>query len=121
LEFSNVVEGLLAREFDVVGRVRDGEALVWAALKLRPDIIVTDISMPILNGIQAAGKLRQAGVQAKIVFLTVHSGDDFVDACLDAGACGYILKPRLNADLMLALDKVIQGHTFVSDRDGLRA
>ena len=113
LEFSNVVEALLERDFEVVGRVQDGEALVSAALKLRPDIIVTDISMPILNGIEAARKLRQVGVQAKIIFLTVHCGDDFVITCLDAGASAYVLKFRLNTDLITALHKVVQGCPFI--------
>jgi two-component system response regulator NreC len=113
VEFSNVVEEFLEKEFDVVGKVGDGEALVTAALKLRPDIILTDISMPILNGIEATRKLRQVGVQARVVFLTLHSGDDFVQACLEAGASGYVLKIRLNTDLMPALHQVIQGRTFV--------
>ena len=113
VEFSNVVEEFLEKEFDVVGKVGDGEALVTAALKLRPDIILTDISMPILNGIEATRKLRQVGVQARVVFLTLHSGDDFVQACLEAGASGYVLKIRLNTDPMPALHQVIQGRTFV--------
>jgi DNA-binding NarL/FixJ family response regulator len=119
VEFSNVVEGLLKTDFDVVGKVRDGEALVTAALRLHPDIIVSDISMPILNGIEATKKLRLSGVQAKIIFLTVHSDGDFVRACLDAGACGYVLKFRLNADLLAAMDTVLEGRTFLSDPDDL--
>jgi DNA-binding NarL/FixJ family response regulator len=101
---SDAVEGLLKSDFDVIGKVGDGEALLADALRLRPDVILTDISMPILNGIEAAQKLRQIGVQSKIVFLTMHSGDDFVDACFNAGASAYILKPGL-AELVPALQR----------------
>jgi DNA-binding NarL/FixJ family response regulator len=72
--FSDLVEGLLDPAFDVVGRVNDGEALVTEALKLNPDVIITDISMPVLSGIDAIRKLRQVGSRAEVMFLTTHSG-----------------------------------------------
>jgi DNA-binding NarL/FixJ family response regulator len=117
-EFSSAVQSLLEQDFDVIGKVADGEALVAAAMQLHPDVIVTDISMPNLNGIEAAQKLRQLGVAAKIVFLTMHQGHDFVDACLHAGASGYILKTGL-AELVPALHRVIAGRTFVATPDAL--
>jgi DNA-binding NarL/FixJ family response regulator len=108
------LEDLLDPAFDIVGKVENGEALVAAALQLHPDVIVTDISMPILNGIDAALKLRQLGSRARIIFLTVHSGRNFELACIKAGGAGYVLKPRLADDLMPALREVLEGRMFLS-------
>ena len=83
---------LLSPYFDVVGTVVDGAALVLAARRLLPDVIVTDISMPILNGIHAANKLRASGSTAKIPFLTIHGERELVEACMEAGA--YADAPR---------------------------
>ncbi len=71
---------LLQSDFEVVGAVTDGQALLEAASKLRPDVVVLDISMPLMNGLEAADRLRKAGSRAKMVFLTVHEGPDFVHA-----------------------------------------
>ena len=76
---------LLSPYFDVVGTAADGAALVSKAHSLRPDVIVTDISMPVLNGIDAVHKLRESGSRAKFVFLTIHSENEFVDGCMGAG------------------------------------
>ena len=84
--FSDMVETLLGSTFEVVGKVGDGRALLDAAMKLKPDIIVTDITMPVLNGIDAADELQKAGCASKVIFLTVHSDADFMRACLATGA-----------------------------------
>ena len=112
--FPELVEGLLAPAFEVVGIVRDGRALIDAALDLKPDVIITDISMPALNGIEAAQELRKSGCTSKIIFLTVHSDSDFVSACLATGASGYIFKSRVTLDLLRAIREVLAGHVFVS-------
>ena len=91
-EFLDFVERLLGSEYDIVAKVKDGEALVAAALRLGPDVIVTDISMPILSGIDAARKLRQLGSRARIVFLTVYLDQDWVVACTEAGATRFVPK-----------------------------
>jgi DNA-binding NarL/FixJ family response regulator len=109
--FTDLVEGLLDPEFDVVGKVTNGEALVSAALDLNPDVIISDISMPILNGIEAVRKLRQVGSRAEVLFLTIHSGSDFVKACLDVGARSFVVKSRLDDDLLPALRKMLAGRT----------
>ena len=113
-EFLHVVEGLLEPTFEVVEKVADGEALVEAAQKLRPDVILTDISMPLLDGIQAVRKLRESNLPAKIIFLTIHSDSAMERACMYAGATGYVLKSRMAADLMPALHEILVGRTFVS-------
>src|SRR3974390_2105663 len=112
--FSEMIEGLLGPTFEVVGEVSDGQSLVEKARELSPDIIISDISMPILNGIEAAQQLKRLGTPAKIIFLTVHSGTDFVRACMAAGASGYVDKPRAATDLLAAIGKVLAGHTFIS-------
>ena len=108
---------LLLPCFDVVGTVSDGAALVSAASRLLPDVIVTDISMPILNGIDAAHKLRASGSIAKILFLTMHREKEFVEACMEAGALGYVQKSSMKHHLVLAIQAVLAGQSYVSQSD----
>lgn len=105
---------LLEPEFEVVKTVGDGQQAVEEAPGLNPDLVVLDISMPALNGIEAARQLRSAGCQAKIVFLTVHREPEYVEAGFAAGASGYVLKSRLVSDLPLALREVLACRSFVS-------
>jgi DNA-binding NarL/FixJ family response regulator len=112
--FLKVVEGLLLSVYDVVGRVPDGQAVIRAARLLKPDIILMDISMPILNGIDASKQLNESGCCAKIVFLTAHSDMDFVDACLGTGALGFVTKSRMTIDLLPALKEAVAGRIFIS-------
>jgi DNA-binding NarL/FixJ family response regulator len=112
--FTDLVEGLLDPAFDVVGRVSDGDALVREALKLNPDVIITDISMPVLSGIDAVRKLRQVGSRAEVMFLTIHSGADFVRLCLSVGAKAYVVKSQLDNELLPALRQIIAGRSYIS-------
>lgn len=107
-------ERFLSTEFEVVGKVGDGQALFDEALRLKPDVIVTDISMPILNGIEAAERLRDSGCKSRIVFLTIHSDAEFVRRCLSAGAFGYVAKPRMASELIPAIREALDGRIFVS-------
>jgi DNA-binding NarL/FixJ family response regulator len=111
LEF---VQSLLKTDVDVVGCVDNGESLFEAAMKLHPDVIVTDISMPKLSGIGAVDRLRESGCASKVVFMTVHSDPDFVDAVLKTGALGYVLKTSIAADLLFAIQEAIAERVFVS-------
>ena len=97
-----------------MGAVGDGEALVEAAGNLQPDVIITDISMPKLNGIEAADRLRESGSSSKIVFLTVHADPDFVQAALKTGALAYVSKSRITTDLLIAIEEALKGRIFVS-------
>jgi two-component system, NarL family, nitrate/nitrite response regulator NarL len=99
---------------DVVGRVGDGREALKAAQALHPDVVVLDISMPGLNGFEVAQRLRATGSRAAVVFLTVHDGDDFVQAALAAGGVGYVVKPRLASDLIIAVHEAHAGRTFIS-------
>ncbi|HWO33383.1 MAG TPA: response regulator transcription factor [Candidatus Acidoferrum sp.] len=108
------VSRLLGSGFEIVGEAQNGQALVEAALKLKPDVIVTDISMPILNGIEAAKRLREAGSTSKVVFLTVLSDPDIISTCMATGALGYVVKARLFIDLEPAIREAIAGRVFIS-------
>lgn len=114
LRLLDVVANILEPAFEIVGREGNGQALVEAAAKLRPDVIVTDISMPILNGIEAANTLRDSGSTSRIIFLTVHRDPDFIKACFAAGALGYVSKHRVTTDLLSAIQEALAGHSFVS-------
>lgn len=105
---------LLEQDYDVVASVDNGNALVEAVLALRPDLIIADISMPGLNGIEAVRKLKDAGCTAKVVFLTIHEDADFVPECFEAGGLAYVVKSRLTCDLIPAIQMVLTGHTYVS-------
>lgn len=109
-----VVERLLKPACRIVAKVGDGLALIQAAARTKPDVIVTDISMPILNGIEAARRLRYSGSASPIVFLTSHQDVDFIKACFDAGALAYVSKLKMNTDLWLAIQEVLAGRRFVS-------
>jgi DNA-binding NarL/FixJ family response regulator len=106
----------LGEEFEVVAAVTDGRAAVEAALLYDPDVLVTDISMPIMNGFEVASTLRENHSRAKIVFLSIHEDADFFDAAFSAGASGYVTKARLSLDLILAIRNVLRGHKFLSPR-----
>ena len=105
---------LLESSFEIVGAVGNGADLVAEAQRLEPDMIVLDISMPGLTGIEAARQLREAGSTAKVVFLTVHKRVEFVDACLAEGALGYVVKSRMASDLIPAMREALCGRRFIS-------
>jgi DNA-binding NarL/FixJ family response regulator len=105
---------LLVRHFDVVGTVNDGVELVSQALQLEPDVIVADVTMPVLDGIRAIHRLRESGCQAKIVFLTIHSEQEFIHACLEEGALGYVLKADMKAHLIPAIRAALAGQRYVA-------
>jgi DNA-binding NarL/FixJ family response regulator len=105
---------LLGPTFDVVGSVDNGRDLVAEAQRLEPDVIVLDITMPELTGIDAAHRLHELGSAAKLVFLTVHERKAFVRACMAEGAMGYVLKSRVSTDLIPAIEAALAGRQFVS-------
>ncbi len=109
-----IIQSLLKIEVEIVGCVGDGESLFDAAMELDPDIIVTDISMPRLSGLEAVDRLRESGCSSKVVFLTAHSDPDFVAAALRTGAFGYVLKTVVVKDLLYAIREASEGRVFVS-------
>jgi len=105
---------LLAGEFEIVGSVGNGLDLIEAAARLDPDVAVLDITMPGLDGIEVARRLKRAGCGANLVFLTVHEDPDYVRAALDAGGVAYVSKARLASDLIPAVHSAVAGQRFVS-------
>jgi DNA-binding NarL/FixJ family response regulator len=108
------VGGLLSSSFEVVGAVANGQEMISAGIRLNPDVIVADITMPGLTGIEAAQQLREAGSGARFVFLTIHIEHEFVDACVSQGALGYVVKSHMKTDLIPAIKAALMGRTFIS-------
>jgi DNA-binding NarL/FixJ family response regulator len=114
LMVAEALKSLLTPEFDLVGVVEDGRALIEAAGELRPDVIVADVTMPHLNGIDALVRLRQQGDQTPVVFLTMHRDVSFARRALDAGASGFVLKHSAPAELVTAIRAALQGKTYLT-------
>ena len=105
----------LASECIIVGTASDGVALVECICELRPDLLVTDISMPNLDGFQALQKIRELGIETPAIVLTVCADQEFVNKAISLGAKGFVVKSRLHSDLRLAVNSVLAGGTFVSN------
>src|SRR5208283_338039 len=105
---------LLAGEFEIVGSVGNGLDLVKVAARLDPDVVVLDITMPGLDGLESARRLTLAGCRAKLVFLTVHEDPDSVRTAWQVGAAAYVIKARLATDLVTAIHEALAGRRFVS-------
>jgi DNA-binding NarL/FixJ family response regulator len=99
---------------EVVGAVEDGRALVEAAERLRPDLILLDISMPLLNGMDAARQIKKSVPDAKLIFLTMHASPVFATEALQAGASGYLLKQSAASELPHAIETVLKGQTYLT-------
>ena len=104
----------LGREFEVVGAVENGEEAVHAALRLSPDVLVLDIAMPVMNGFQAAARLRDLKCKTKIVILTTYEDHEYIDAAFSCGANAFVTKQSLASDLATAIRTVFQGNSFTS-------
>jgi DNA-binding NarL/FixJ family response regulator len=105
---------LLKPAFDIVGTAVDGEELVSEALRLCPDVIVADITMPILSGIEAARRLHEVALSARFVFLTIHTEEQFVEACVAEGALGYVIKSHMKVHLIPAVRAALVGKFYIS-------
>jgi len=105
---------LLADDFELVGMVEDGRALVAAAKKLQPDVIVADIAMPRLNGIDAMAQLKKDNADVKVVFLTMHQDPAYARRALAAGAAGFVVKHSAPAELVMAIHAALKGQTFIT-------
>lgn len=105
---------MLEPEFELAGVVEDGQTLLSAAAKLKPDLILLDIAMPSLNGIDAARQLRKIVPASKLIFLTMHGDPDYVTEAFRTGASGYLLKRGAASELLTAIRVVMKGHRYVS-------
>jgi DNA-binding NarL/FixJ family response regulator len=111
------VEGLrkiLETEFEVVGLVQDGRMMVTEVLRLKPNVVLADITMPLLNGIDAARQIWKAEPRAKIIFLTMHSDPIYAAEALDAGASGYLVKQSAASEVLNAVRTVLKGKVYIT-------
>jgi DNA-binding NarL/FixJ family response regulator len=107
-------EKLLAEECEIVGQVGDGRALVAAVAALNPDVVVLDISMPLLNGLEAGRQIKQKSRNVKLVFLTMNEDPDLAAEAFRAGASGYLLKRSAASELSTAIREVVQGRSYIT-------
>ena len=110
------LRALLEPEFELVGVVEDGRELIDAHDRLHPEVVVADVTMPRLNGIQAVRKLKQDGSRAKFVFLTMHPDVSYATETLEAGASGYVLKHSAPDELVTAVREALAGRTYITPR-----
>ncbi len=111
---AELFQQLLARDFDVVGTVGDGRALVRAAVELRPDLILVDIAMPLLNGLDAGRQVKELLPTVKLVYMTLTADADVAAIAFEVGASGYLLKTCAASELTLAVHEILHGRTYVS-------
>ena len=105
---------LLKDQFDLVAAVTNGDQLVDAATRLHPDVIVTDISMPGMNGLEAFARLKAAGSEAKVIVVTLHADPELASAVIAAGASGFVVKLLATSELVTAIDQVLLGETYLT-------
>jgi two-component system, NarL family, response regulator DegU len=110
----DAVTELLQENFDIIGRVSDGQTALDDTMALRPDLIVLDISMPGMSGIEVARELKRRGNKTKIIFLTVHEDSDIMATCLAVGGLGYVAKVLMETDLIPAMNSALAGRPYVS-------
>jgi len=111
---AELCKSLLEPEFQVVGTVSNGHDLLHAALKLKPDVIVLDIAMPVLNGLDAGRQVKQELHSVKLVYLTMNTDPELALAAFDRGASGYLLKTCAASEMVLAVREVLRGKTYLS-------
>lgn len=114
-EILDIVSELLSDEFSIVGRFNDGKSVLQQSMTVQPDIVILDVSLGDLNGFEVARMLRSNGSKADILFLTVHEDEEFVKAGFEAGGSAYVIKRRLQSDLLPALHAVAHHELFVSN------
>jgi DNA-binding NarL/FixJ family response regulator len=110
------ISAALETHHEVVGKVTDGQALLEAALALQPELIITDITMPLLNGIDAAVQIMKLLPGTKLLFITMHNSPAYLEAALEAGATGYVVKSAASDELLDAVNAVLNGRIYVSRR-----
>jgi len=109
----DVVKQMLRKHFNVIGTLRDGTSVLSQTPELNPDVLILDISMGDLNGLEVTRQLKAKKCTTKIILLTVHEEYEFIRAAFDAGASGYVFKSRMNVDLRAALDALQAGKVFI--------
>src|SRR5271165_3896946 len=114
--FADGLRSLLEKRYNVVGTVGDGRALVAEALRLKPDVIVVDVGMPLLNGLDAAERVRQQLPKVKLVFLTMLDNPNLAAAAVELGPVGFVLKHSAGSELLKAIEQVLHGRCYVTPK-----
>jgi DNA-binding NarL/FixJ family response regulator len=115
---AKVLESILELDFDLVATVGDGRAMVEVARQTEPDVIVADISMPLLSGLEATRQIREHGLRSKIILLTMHADVPLATEAFRAGVSGYLLKAGVGKELIKAIHEVQQGRRYISPAIG---
>src|SRR5579864_9100053 len=114
--FAEALRAFLEKTYTVVGVVLDGRAMMEAAVRLRPDVIILDVGMPLLNGLEAARRARTQVPNIKFIFLTMHDDPNLAAAALELGAVGFVLKHSAGAELLKAIDHVLHGQSYLTPK-----
>jgi DNA-binding NarL/FixJ family response regulator len=112
--FAEALRAFLERTYPVVGVVADGRALIEAALRLKPEVIVVDVGMPVLNGLDAARRIKEDAPNVKFIFLTMQADPNLAAAALELGLIGFVLKHAAGAELLKSIDHVLHGKAYLS-------
>jgi DNA-binding NarL/FixJ family response regulator len=113
-EMVSIVRSTLGDNFEIVAAVDDGRMALDAVLALDPDVLITDISMPVMDGLQLAGQVKKSHCRTKVIVLTMHQDSYFVAAAMSLGVSGYVTKTLMSSDLVFAIEDALKGNTFVS-------
>jgi DNA-binding NarL/FixJ family response regulator len=114
--FAEALRLLLEKKYDVVGTVPDGRALIGAAADLAPDVVVVDIGMPLLNGLDAARRIKEQAPKVKLVFLTMQDNPALAAAVMEMGPVGFVLKQSAGSELLKAIELVLQGKSYLAPK-----
>jgi DNA-binding NarL/FixJ family response regulator len=114
--FSDALRVFLGKDFDIVGVVSDGRALVDEAIKLKPDIIIVDVGMPLLNGLDAARRIKEQAPKIKFIFLTMQDDPNLAAAALELGPVAFVLKHSAGPELLEAISEVMRGHSYLTPK-----
>ncbi len=114
--FSDALRSYLEKNFEVIGQVSDGRALMNEAAKLKPDLVIVDVGMPVLNGLDAARRIKENTPKVKFIFLTMQDDPHLAAAALELGPVAFVLKHSAGSELLKAIDEVMRGHSYISPR-----
>ena len=112
--FSDALRSLLEKNFEVIGQVSDGRALLDQAAKLKPDLVIVDVGMPVLNGLDAARRIREGNPKVKFIFLTMQNDPHLAAAAMELGHVAFVLKHSGGAELLKAIDEVLRGRSYIA-------
>lgn len=114
--FSDALRSYLEKSFEVIGQVPDGRALLNEAIRLKPDLVIVDVGMPLLNGLEAARRIRESTPKAKFIFLTMQDDPHLAAAALELGPVAFVLKHSGGLELLKAIDEVMHGHSYIAPK-----